>query len=98
MRNFTDGVLDEARKVFLMRRQPVLTGCLDKERAFRKDFDEGPIGFEYEGKNYEIHHKGFKRGEIHDTPIKVDVLLVLTFNPRGDASVYADGVEVIPCE
>ena len=94
-----DMILDEARKVFLTRRHPVLTGCrYDTTRPFRRELDEEPFGFMYKEKNYEVHHRGFTRGKIKNTHVKVDVLHILEIWPNGRAIVYAKRVQVFPCE
>jgi len=92
-------VLEEARKRFLCCTAST-TNLQDAKRnaTWRGAFDEEPFGFVLEGTHYEVHHKGFKRGKLNGTTVKVDVLTILVLNPRGDATIYADGVEVIPCE
>lgn len=90
-------ILDEARRVWLHRFRPSVTNHPDKDRRFRCD-DNAPLGFILDGINYEVHFIGNRRATFHGSPLKVPLLLILAINERGDALVFANKVELLPCD
>lgn len=82
----TDEVLKEAQSRWCTQTKPEGATGVNKKRTFRQPGDKEPLGFVLNGEAYEVHRVDKRH------------IMVLTFNARGDAEVYAKKLKVLMCE